>query len=36
MFLNPAPTALDLTEEGYDIQWGTNVVGTSHVASPWK
>jgi len=27
MFLNPGTNALDLTKDGYDIQWGTNVVG---------
>ena len=27
MYFYPAPGDLDLTEDGFDIQWGTNVVG---------
>jgi len=27
MFLTSAPQSTDVTEDGYDVQWGTNVVG---------
>jgi hypothetical protein len=27
MFLTSAPHALDITEDGYDIQWATNALG---------
>ncbi|KAG6907099.1 hypothetical protein DXG01_010512 [Tephrocybe rancida] len=30
MFMMEAPHSMDVTEDGYDIQWGTNVVGPFH------
>ncbi|KAG6853457.1 putative secondary metabolism biosynthetic enzyme [Blastosporella zonata] len=30
MFLMETPHSMDVTEDGYDIQWGTNVVGPFH------
>lgn len=30
MFLTNPPKELDFTEDGYDIQWGTNVLGECH------
>ena len=34
MFLTSAPQALDITEDGYDIQWATNALGIYLI--PWK
>ena len=31
MFLTNPPKELDFTEDGYDIQWGTNVLGVSQI-----
>ena len=34
MFLTSASNALDITEDGYDIQWGTNALGIYLI--PWE
>ncbi|KAG6917179.1 hypothetical protein DXG01_003615 [Tephrocybe rancida] len=31
MFMMEAPHSMDVTEDGYDIQWGTNAVGPFHL-----
>ena len=36
MFLTSSEHALDVTEDGYDIQWGTNILGAFRTLSSWN